>query len=137
MIKISERVNLAIHALGYMATYGGEKPFTVSHLANRMEVSPSHLAKVMQMLVKHGFITSVRGAKGGFSFVIDPLKISLLNVFEAVDGPLMKQDCLLPKPMCKQENCILNDILTEATEFLCDKMSRIKISDFMFKTLKK
>ena len=137
MIKISERVNLAIHALGYMAAHGGEEPFSVSNLADRMEVSPSHLAKVMQMLVRHRFITSVRGAKGGFSFVIDPQNISLLNVFEAVDGPLMKQGCLLPKPMCKQENCILNDVLTEATAFLHDKLGKKKISDFVFENIKK
>jgi len=132
MIKISERVNLAIHALGYMATYSGEEPFAVSHIAERMEVSPSHLAKVMQMLVKSGFITSVRGAKGGFYFIADPLNISLLNVYEAIDGPLMKQDCLLPSPMCKPGNCILNDVLTEATAFLSDNLSKKHISDFVF-----
>jgi len=130
MIKLSERANLAIHALGYMAANRGNEPFPVVELATGLGASQSHLAKVMQVLVKQGLLTSSRGAKGGFSFGMPPCEITLLHVYEAVEGPVACPGCLLPKSLCPGEGCVLQKTFSEMTAALKKNFSNISICAF-------
>jgi Rrf2 family transcriptional regulator, nitric oxide-sensitive transcriptional repressor len=113
MVTLSERVNLAFHSLGYMAYKKGDSPLSAGEIAGVLGVSESHLAKVLQRLVKSGFIHSTRGAKGGFILAKNPSQINLLQIFEAIEGPITLNKCLLGKAICDEGDCILKDLLEE------------------------
>jgi len=134
LFKVSERMNLAAHALQYMAASADEAPMPVSELAGRMGVSESHLAKVMQRLVKCGFLGSTRGAKGGFFFRKSPSEISILDVYESIEGPLVAPACLLEKKLCANDECILGKLLEEMTVLARKRLGEKKISDFKMET---
>ena len=85
--RFSEAGSLALHAMAFLGA-DHEKALTVREIARGLSVSENHLAKVMQRLAREGLVESVRGPKGGFKVRGSPDEISLLDVYEAIDGPL-------------------------------------------------
>ena len=116
-LRISEAASLAMHALGYLA-HREVRPVPVREIASRFEISEAHLSKVMQRLVKVGLLRSARGPKGGFLLTRGPESITLLEIFEAIEGPIEPSSCLLSASICDGESCILGRIVLEANRTL-------------------
>ncbi|MBW2276734.1 MAG: Rrf2 family transcriptional regulator [Deltaproteobacteria bacterium] len=111
MLKISDAVNLAFHAMIILATNQDASPMSVAWMAKRLRVSDNHLAKVMQRLHKIGLVNSKRGPKGGFTLGRPAETIRLLDVFESIEGPISERECLLTEPMCNGACCLLGGLL--------------------------
>ncbi len=126
LLKISEGANIAVHALAYLSARKDEDLHSVSEIAKNLNISEAHLAKVFQRLVKHRFIESSRGAKGGFILKSNPDKLSVFQIVEAVDGPFYKDSCLLGKPICDADDCVLRDL----SDTVSAKLKNIKLSKF-------
>lgn len=126
-LRISEASSLAMHALGYLA---GQKsgPVTIREIAGCFEMSEAHLSKVLQRLVKVDLLRSVRGPKGGFVLARQADSVSLLEVFEAIEGPLEPKQCLLSSAICDGETCILGRIVVEANTMLRTRLEETSIS---------
>jgi len=116
-LKISEASSLAMHALGYLAN-GGDGPITSREIATRFEISEAHLAKVLQRMVKVGLLRSMRGPHGGFVLTRPPESVTLLEIFETIEGPFEPNQCLLSSAICDGDNCILGRIVLEANTVL-------------------
>jgi Rrf2 family protein len=129
MLPLSEASNLAIHALAAINLLGNGRRISVTVLAKVLEVSHSHLAKVMQKLVKAGFVDSSRGAAGGFLFVRNPKKISLFAVIKVMDGELKVKDCLFDHPRCEEGICAISSLHKEIGEITIKRFKDIKITD--------
>ncbi len=129
LIRISEAGNLAIHALAYLGALEAPGLVTTTEIAEHLQVSDAHLAKVLQRLTKEGFISSSRGPKGGFALIQKPSRISLMDVLEAIDGPFGSNTCLLGQPLCRPGSCMLKDLAL----IIKDYLSRKKISDFQMR----
>lgn len=127
LLKISEAASLALHTMGLLASRPGEQVST-RELAARLKVSEAHLAKVMQRLGRAGLVRSQRGPKGGFALQRNPEDITLLEVYEATEGPLQERRCLLGNPMCSG-NCILGGLLERVGDEVRDYFSQTRLSD--------
>lgn len=128
LLRMSEAAWLAIHALASLS-YRAE-PVQVSRLAASMEASQSHLGKVMQRLTRAGLVTSVRGRKGGFVLTIQPETVSVLDVWEAMDGPLGRADCLLERSCCDAPGeCHARALSSELSEIIRSRLDGMKLSD--------
>lgn len=91
-VRITEAVSIAINGLILIivATRGKVKKhsyYNVKELSKMLDISRHHTAKVMQRLSKEGFVTSMRGPTGGFKFIKDPSTVSILDIYEAIEGP--------------------------------------------------
>jgi Rrf2 family protein len=75
-------------------------------------VSAAHLSKVMQQLVKVGLLTSRRGPGGGFILGREAKSISLLELLDALDGPMSDNKCMLGRKKCLYGGCALGAQLT-------------------------
>lgn len=115
IIKISEATSLAIHTI-YLLANNSDKLYSNKELAFLMSVSENHLAKVMQRLVKLDYVSSIRGAKGGFRLNKKPSDINILEIYEIFDGKIKTHSCLLDKPICNDNKCIFSNILTDINE---------------------
>ncbi len=133
ILNISEKTNLAIHALGTLAKAGKGASLSVSELANGFPVSESHLAKVMQNLAKVGIVSSSRGAKGGFTFARSPKKITLLEVLESLESPINRDTCLFGKLYCDEGTCLLSELVGEIIEQVRSYLARKTVHDFAFR----
>jgi len=105
IVHISDASMLAIHALLYLAQHR-DKRVQTKEIAEKLGTSENHLAKVMQTLVKKGYITSVKGPAGGFTLAAKPETLSIRAIIETIDGTLYAEYC--PFSMsCNPDNCIL------------------------------
>lgn len=110
ILKISEATTLALHAMIYIAAHP-EHPVSTATLAKRFKASAAHLSKVMQRLTHTGLLKSQRGPSGGFVLAKPAKKITLLEVYEATEGPIPDSTCLFDTPVCSGETCILSHLL--------------------------
>jgi len=127
LLNISERVNIAIHALGYIAAAGSNA--SVKQMAKDLKVSETYLAKVLQPLVKKGIIHSKRGAKGGFTLAKKPSEITPYELVIALEGPLPQQACLFATSICGDEKCRFRAITAEIRSLVEQMLRKITIAD--------
>ncbi|MGQ9748050.1 MAG: RrF2 family transcriptional regulator [Candidatus Caldatribacteriaceae bacterium] len=128
ILKISEALSLAIHGLSLLALEEGDQE-KVKDLASKIGVSKAHLAKVLQQLVKAGILYSTRGPKGGFVLAKQPEKITLLEIYQAVEGPLREEACLLQKEVCPFSRCIFGDFLPVANRQFREYLAQRTLAD--------
>lgn len=133
LLRISEAASLGIHAMAYLASTDRETPQSVAHLANILSVSEAHLSKVLQRLAKHGLVTSRRGPRGGFVLSRTAGEIRLLEIYEAIDGPLTSGTCLLGRAICAPGACIMGDVLESVHGLVRDYFSSTLLSDMVKK----
>lgn len=110
LIHISEAASLGLHAMAMLARSGSER-LRIGEMAQRLRASEHTLVKVMQMLVRAGLANSARGPRGGYSTATDPDDVTLLQVYEAIEGPIGEAGCLLGKPACSGGGCVLGGLV--------------------------
>lgn len=109
-LKISDAASLALHTMAVL----NENPDTkhsVKDIAKILVASEAHLSKVMQRLSKVGMVKSTRGPGGGFKMAKGGSDITLLEVFEAIDGPVGTDWCLLNQKRCTNGDCIMGGMV--------------------------
>lgn len=113
IVTLSEAASIALHGIILVAQ--SDKLINVVQIAEATTSSKHHVAKVFQRLVKEKFINSHRGPSGGFSLNRKPEDITLLQIYEAIEGKIESNDCALDKDVCNFDKCILNNITREMT----------------------
>ena len=127
ILKVSEAASLAIHTM-VLLVKEPEKIFTTREIAEILGASKNHLSKVLKNLEKVGFLKAVRGPKGGFSFAEGQEKLTLLEIYEVIEGPLTPVTCLLKKRICKGHKCIFGN-LTAINKEIIDYFSKTTLLD--------
>jgi Rrf2 family protein len=117
-----------MHAMGLIASRG-DGSLSVRAIAARFKISEAHLSKVLQRLAKVGLLTSARGPKGGFSLARPAEEVTLLDVFEAIEGPMTPTSCLFGEPVCDGSDCILGRAMVEANALLHDRLSTTTLAE--------
>jgi Rrf2 family protein len=65
----------------------------------------------LQRLTKAGILRSSRGPGGGFTLNRTAREISLLDLFESVEGPLKLDNCLIGTQICGGKSCVFDDLI--------------------------
>jgi len=108
VFNLSEASSIAIHSMVMVASSNGKT--NVNKIAERLNFSKHHVAKVMQRLVKVDILISNRGPAGGFALAKPAEDINLLDIYEAIEGKMVSYDCPLGYDQCAFEKCILGSI---------------------------
>jgi Rrf2 family protein len=106
-VHISEASTIALHSLALISRT--REKLNASRLAEITMFSKHHLAKVLHVLVKHNYLSSLRGPNGGFELSKDPGKISLLEVYELMEGQLETFQCAVTCKKCYFDVCIFGN----------------------------
>lgn len=119
----------AIHALINIA----ENPGTHAHqIADDLDMPAAFMAKVLRKLVKTRFITSKMGRSGGVALLADPKDINLLNIIEAISGPLVLDSCQLQNQCATQKrkgHCKLNLVWHESSQEIRSSLERVTLEE--------
>jgi len=101
--KASARTKYATRILLDLGLFSdAEHPRTFAEIAKSQKISPHFVSTIAVLLKRAGFIKAVRGPNGGITLARNPKDLHLLEVIEAVRGPLAVMPCLQkPKPGCK------------------------------------
>jgi len=131
MLKVSEAASLAMHAAVLLAASNGQ-PRSTRKIANALNASEHHLAKVLQRLARAGLVVALRGPAGGFKLATAPGRITLLDVYEAIEGKLAGQPrCLFAQPVCSGKRCILGNLLRTVTAEVRRHLANTKLSELL------
>ncbi|MDD5168166.1 MAG: Rrf2 family transcriptional regulator [Syntrophales bacterium] len=103
MLHITRRGDYAIRGMVYLAGQQADKVTLLSDMAAAIDVSPAILAKIFQHLNKVGLVSSYRGTGGGFMLGRPAESITLLEIVEAVEGPIILNRCLIAKGTCSRD----------------------------------
>ncbi len=128
LVHFSQKANLAIHALIYL--YQADRLVDAGVMADDMGVSRTHLAKVLGLLANEGLVQSIRGRNGGVRLDKAVGRLSLLDVLKAMEEPVEGPYCLLGKPVTKENQCALVDVLDQVNALLQQALSGIKLDEF-------
>ncbi len=93
-----------------IASLNSQEPILAKQIAGALSIPKEFLNKVLQILVKAGFLTSVRGPGGGFVLAKDPKDITIFDIVKEIDGMEWFESCILRVGSCDAENpCALHD----------------------------
>ena len=114
----------------------GQSPMSVSALigdiANEMNIPAQFLHKVMPRLVKAGLVRSRRGARGGYRLAKQPGEISLLQIVQAIDGPIYINRCLFDHEDCTMdEYCPIRPVFQDAQDALRKVLDDSSLADLI------
>lgn len=126
-VPISDAVSLALHSMALIAAQDG--PASVHDISRRLDVSENHLSKVLQQLAKSGLVRSSRGPRGGFALARKSDSLTLLSVYEAIEGPLRPSACLMRKKTCGKKACIFGDAVETMQEVFKNRLASTRIAD--------
>lgn len=90
-MRITRSTGYALLAAGYIAKHHREKTVLSQDISNEYDIPLEYLLKILQQLVRANVLHSKRGPRGGFSLAKPPNKITMLEIIEAVEGPMAGQ----------------------------------------------
>lgn len=129
-MQVSQSAGYAIHGLLFLHLYGDGKPVQLNTIAKGLQVSESYLSKIFQTLAKSSLVSSFRGAKGGFILVNKAEDISLREIIEMIDGPLIQAKCCLGRPNCNErDRCNVYRMFYDLQRTIYDALENISIVD--------
>jgi Rrf2 family protein len=99
-MQITRQADYAMRAILYLAKLGPENRASTSQIADDQRIPPSFLAKIVSQLSVAGLLQTSRGARGGVALAREPEDISLLEVVEAIDGPILLNECVADPGTC-------------------------------------
>lgn len=122
-MQLTRQADYAMRAVLYLATH----PLaSTSEIASSEHVPQEYLAKIVQKLARAKIVETHRGVGGGISLARAPEKIDLLQVLEAIEGPLAINLCLARPGECPREYyCAMHDELAEVQQKLARMFARI------------
>ena len=128
VLRISNAASLALHAMVLLAV-NEDQVLSTREIAAALQISQAHLSKVLQRLAKAGLVGSTCGPAGGFKLRKPGEQISLLEVYQAIEGPLSPTNCLLGTPICSGEKCILGDLLETVNRQVREYLAGTTLAD--------
>src|SRR5512139_4256605 len=105
-MQITRQADYAVRAVLHLAKIGNSERAATSTVAEEQRIPPSFLAKIISQLSIAGLLHTSRGARGGVTLARSPKEITLLDVIEAIDGPIMLNECVSEDGDCAfDEDC--------------------------------
>jgi len=110
IVNLSEASLLALHSMALLAQ-NENQPLTIKKMAEMTASSEAHLSKVMQRLSKINLVGSNRGPSGGFHLKRPIDSVTLLEIYEAIEGPLEEGNCFGKGGHCPFQRCLFGGLI--------------------------
>ncbi len=131
-MQITRQADYALRAMLYLAQLEPTQRAATSQIADEQHIPPSFLAKIISQLSIAGLIHTSRGARGGVSLARTPEEISILEVVEAIDGPISLNECTHSASACPfGETCPLRPLWCETQAELVERLRKTSFAQFL------
>jgi Rrf2 family protein len=131
-MQITKQADYAIRAMLFLARLDPNIRAATSQIAEMQKIPPSFLAKIISQLAIAGLIHTSRGAHGGVLLSRPAANISLLEVVEAIDGPISLNECTITPEACQfTGDCPVHDIWSETQKDLVHKLRSTTFASFV------
>jgi Rrf2 family protein len=130
IVTLTEAASIALHSMVLLGRSEGNA-VNADQIAETINSSRHHVAKVMQRLAKNGFVGSYRGPNGGFHLIRSPKKITLLEIYETIEGKIIPSTCPMEKPVCSFDKCFMNNITHDMTVQFKKYLNEQTLADYI------
>src|SRR4030042_3599513 len=130
-MRVSRSTGYALLAVGYLAQHQDEGIILSQDIAKKYNIPLEYLLKILQQLVRANILRSKRGPRGGFNLARNPKKITLLEVIEAVEGPMIGQLNLIEVAPRETFSTRAEKVYAKAVIQLKVIFAKIKLSDLI------
>ena len=110
MFRLSKKADYGLIALKHLALHTDES-VSAREIASEYRIPAELLAKILQKLARKGLVVSQQGIHGGYALGRDPAAISIVDVIEALDGPIGITPCERGSSCEQLERCSVRDPL--------------------------
>ena len=101
-MQLTSRTEYAVRAMIDLARLEGGQA-TAKEIAKRQEIPPKFLPQIMVDLSRAGLVQGTRGSGGGVRLAVDPTKVTLRRIVDAIEGPMALYACLEESGVCHRE----------------------------------
>jgi len=131
-MKLSTRGRYGTRALLDIARHQGERPVILKDIAQRQQISPLYLERLIAPLIAGGIVRSTRGAKGGISLAKPAEEIRLSEVIELLEGTINPVECVINPSMCDRSgSCAPRDVWGELKKAINGVLENITLQDLV------
>lgn len=131
-MQITRSADYAVRAMVDIAdkTSAEEVRARTHMVAQRQDIPPALLAKLVPLLVRAGLLDSQRGARGGLSLARPSSEISMLEIVEAIEGPIAVNRCTATPVQCdKVDHCAIHPVWQQAQDYLVHLLKTTSLAD--------
>ena len=106
-----------------------------SSIAESAAVPQRFTIKILGKLVTSGLVVSKKGANGGYLLSRDPSEITLLDILEVIEGPIVISKCLGDDFVCRHDgvsehcDCFFNRVFDEINITVVNKLKSVTVAD--------
>ena len=130
MIRLTKAGEYGLRAVRYLVEKGDENRISIGDISINRNIPEPFLRKLFKPLVQQGIINSTRGVSGGVKLARDPKDITVLEVVEALEGPLALNECLLDEAACEfLSECGMHDVWEEAQAAMAKVLRSKNLTD--------
>jgi len=124
-MQITRQADYAIRAIMYLAQLKPGTQASTAQIAREQRIPLTFLAKIMSQLSASGVVRATRGAHGGVALARSADEISLLDIVETIDGPIMLNDCTLNPQTCEMsDQCAVRVVWCETRADLVKRLGQ-------------
>ncbi len=128
-MKLSTRGKYGLYAMYYLASHKDDGPQSLQNIAS-VGIPRQYLEQLLGSLRRAGLVSSVRGAQGGYQIACDPDHTTILDVIDAMEGPLELSDCMADEKGCKYATkCAVRRVWQKLTDSINRELAGITLSD--------
>lgn len=130
-MHITQHTDYALRVLIYLAC-NEQRLVTIQEIAERFEISRSHLMKVVNQLIRNGFVEGLRGKGGGVRLSRPPGEIAVGHVVRRMEADLALVECFHESSRCLlTATCRLKGALGNALEAFFGSLDRVPLSELL------
>jgi Rrf2 family protein len=131
---ITRATDYAIRTILFLAKQPPGEIVLKRDICRTQDITPAFLTKILQPLIKAGFIGSQRGVGGGFYLLRNPAEITLLDIVRAEEGPIHLNQCLSRPGFCERDAlCPVHGAWREICDELNQTLARYSFADLLKK----
>lgn len=128
MLKLTKKADYGLISLKHLAMKHGSA--SAKEIADSYGIPLPLLSKILQKLVRTGFLKSEHGTNGGYRLKKDPSSITALQVIRAIDGPVFLASCFTESTDCVlSERCNVRGPLRKVHEGIQSLLAGLTIAD--------
>jgi len=129
-MQLTRAADYGVRVMVHLATLAAHERALLPALAEATEAPVSFLSKVLQALSRAKLIVSRRGQSGGFEILPRGREASMLEVIEAIDGPIYLNVCLISERPCGRESwCPAHPVWMQAQQAMLDVLAKARIAE--------
>ncbi|MBS7529007.1 Rrf2 family transcriptional regulator [Hazenella sp. IB182353] len=137
-MRMKPSMEHALYALIILSMLPSRSSLSAEAISKRLDVSTSYFKKQIRQLVTAGLVKSTPGINGGFSLALRPSEISMLDVFQAVEGrgSLFQEEGIGQRVIqCDSDQCILTGLMERAERAWNDELAKESLEDMLTKAI--